>query len=132
MILYFGGSANLYGQPIASNPALLDAITTSVPASTLDTKGRLISNGEFFRVELQALDHVCEIEEGHLKESMAIRVMDYTNALSSDDAEEVFSTSVLFSPARFEGLVNTPDERAKRDRGLLKAANELQAEVSGS
>lgn len=130
MILYFGGSANLYGQPITPNPDLVDAIDASVPASSLDSKGRLTSNGEFFRVELQALDHVCEIEEGQLKERLAIRVMDYTNAQSSDDAQEVFRTSVFFSPARFEGLVNTPDKRAKRDRGLLKAANELRRGVS--
>lgn len=128
MILYFGGSANLYGQPIQTNGGLADAIVGSVPFAMFDKAKRLKGEGGYFRVELQALNHNVVVEEDEVFESLEVRVVDYTDRKSADDSNEVFRFKIDFTPDRFEGLIHTPAGRAKRNQRLLDLATSLVAD----
>lgn len=125
MILYFGGSANLYRQPIEDKSEITSAVLNAVKSASLDDAGRLQSEGNFFRVELQALKHLTQIINEELEETVDVRIMDYTGSKSSSGAVEVYRLTVVFNPHRFEALIHTPAARAKRDHRLLQAVEAL-------
>ncbi|WP_162878025.1 hypothetical protein [Trinickia diaoshuihuensis] len=129
MIAYFGPAQPLFGQAIGANAELADRVREKVPQASVSESGRLERGSAWFAIDLQCLHHRMEVEAdtGELHESMKLRVQDFTASNDATVAPTIYQKQIIFAPDRFERLIHTPKERARRDAGLLERAQTIAA-----
>jgi len=130
MIAYFGPVQDLFGQPIARNAELADAIRSGVPQVHISERGLLLrqqGKTPWFLIQLQCLHHRIAIEEegDELIERLKFRVQNFTDTNDAGLAPTLYTKEIIFRPQRFEALIHTPSERAQRDQGLLERAQNV-------
>ncbi|MEY1557988.1 hypothetical protein AB3Y40_20355 [Yoonia sp. R2331] len=64
-------------------------------------------------------------EDGDLSETLPVRVQDFTDTNDPDKAPTLHRFTITFQPDRFEALMSTPADRAKRNEALLELAQEM-------
>ncbi|MCG5077106.1 hypothetical protein [Paraburkholderia tagetis] len=128
MIAYFGPTQKLFGQPIGQNDELANHIRECVPRAKILETGRL-DKGVWIELYVQCLHHRMEvkIDTGELRESMKLRVQDLTSSNDATVAPTIYQNEIIFDAERFERLIHTPKERARRDEGLLERAQKIGA-----
>jgi hypothetical protein len=127
MVAYFAPAMNLFGQLVAKNAELTCKIRAKVPQAKISDSGRLDKGSSWYTLNLQCLHHSVRIEEadGTLVESLTLRVQDFTEANEPSKAPIVYRKQIIFNPERFEALIHTPPERAKRNESLLMRAQTI-------
>jgi hypothetical protein len=127
MIAYFAPALNLYGQAIGTESELAQHIRINVPHAGISAAGRLEKGRGFYRLDLQSLHHkaVVDASDGSFTEQLTLRVQDFTKTNEASRAPTIFKKQIVFSPARFEALIHTPPERAKRNENLLGYAQAI-------
>ncbi len=129
MIGYFAKSENLFRQRVGQNEDLAAAIRENVPQAEIDNWGNLIKGSGWYCIMMQTLHHRSEIDEdGDLSETLQVRVQDFTDTNDPDKAPTLHRFTITFQPDRFEALMNTPADRAKRNEPLLALAQEIAKE----
>ncbi|MEK6295967.1 MAG: hypothetical protein V4793_32280 [Paraburkholderia tropica] len=128
MIAYFGPTQTLFGQRVGENAELSDRIRQKVPQAGLPESGWLERGTGRFTVELQCLHHrMVQMDTGLLRESMKLRVQDFTLSNDATVAPTLYQKEVIFDRDRFERLMHTRSERARRDERLLERARTIAA-----
>jgi len=127
MIAYFGPTQSLFMQPVGKNDELATLIRAQVPQVSISPSGRLEKGSAWYKLDLQCLYHRVEIkaEDGTLIESLILRIQDFTKTNEATKAPTIFTKQLLFTPERFESLIHTPPERARRNTQLLKLAQDI-------
>ncbi|MCB1622308.1 MAG: hypothetical protein KDI44_16395 [Thiothrix sp.] len=128
MIAYFGPTESIYGQYIGSDTELVRAIIKQVSGARITPEGQLRHDGTgYFNLKLQCLHHrMTEISaEGMLSERMTLRVMDFSATNFAGEAPALYEKKIRFDPERFERLIHTAPERARRNRALLDLARQV-------
>ena len=127
MVAYFAPALSLFGQPVGENTELTQAIRRHVPQAALTDAGILSKGTSWFRLDLQCLHHKMSVGEndGHLVECLTLRVQDFTKTNEPGNAPTIYSKEIVFNPERFESLMHTPPERAKRSPHLLALARSI-------
>lgn len=129
MIAYFSPAQSLFGQPVKENTELADRIRECVPQATIGAgdSGRLEKGTGWYRLDLQCLHHRVNVQDddGSLTESLMLRVQDFTDTNEAEKAPVVYRQQIDFEPERFEALIHTPKERARRNEPLLQLAQEI-------
>ncbi|PUA42065.1 hypothetical protein C5U62_29950 [Pseudomonas protegens] len=127
MIAYFGPTQSLFAQYVGRNAELDNAIREKVPAAVLTEKGQLAKGKTWFKLELQCMHHQATIDpdDGNLVETLKLRVQDFSRTNQAAQAPTVYQKQIAFEPDRFEALIHTPPERAKRNEKLLKLAQDV-------
>lgn len=128
MIAYFSPSQNLFGQPVGQNAALASAIRKTMPQAGLSKDGKLEQGSAWYELSLQCLHHRLKIKDQAQLESLKLRVQDFTKTNNPPEAPMVYEQQIIFDPERFESLLGTPLERAKRNEKLLDLARSIAAE----
>jgi hypothetical protein len=107
------------------------SISTRNPAAVFTSDDRLQSQKDdagrsvFIRFELQFLYHRQVIGTDHqLRESLTLRVLDYSGEAMGDDAS-CFERTFQLDFDRFERLIATPTDRDRRNAALLEIARRL-------
>ncbi|WNV05910.1 hypothetical protein RP726_05720 [Candidatus Methylospira mobilis] len=59
------------------------------------------------------------------REHITLRVQDFTNTNTPEKAPVLYKKKIIFDPDRFERLINTPVDRAKRNHPLLEIAEKI-------
>ncbi|BAP88337.1 putative uncharacterized protein [Burkholderiales bacterium GJ-E10] len=129
MIAYFGPAQTLYGQRVGDTGDLAQAIRRAVPQADI-VDGQLREKERkrsFFRIDLQCLHHrvLLDDESGHLTEHMRLRVQDFTKTNDPEEAPLIYEKTIEFDPDRFERLLHTAPDRARRDENLLMVARDV-------
>lgn len=70
---------------------------------------------------LKAIDEA----DGTLVESFTLRVQDFTKTNEAAKAPTIYRKQIVFNPERFEALIHTPPERARRNESLLRVAQTI-------
>jgi hypothetical protein len=128
IIAYFGPTQSLYGQFIDNNVDLTNSIRERVTGATISDSGQLLKSKAWFRVELQCLHHRvgdATTSSAALSEHITLRVQDFTNTNTPEKAPVLYKKKIIFDPDRFERLINTPVDRAKRYPPLLEIAEKI-------
>ncbi|WP_421423931.1 hypothetical protein [Agrobacterium rosae] len=129
MIAYFAKSESLFGQKVDGIEELVQAIEARLPQATVSQDGRLEKGTAFYDLQLACLDHVVRRTDDHqIDESFIMRVSDFTKAKLPGDAATVFEKHITFDTLRFERLMATPPERARRNQDLLDIAARVDRE----
>ncbi|MBE1237408.1 hypothetical protein IHV25_07075 [Phaeovibrio sulfidiphilus] len=128
MIAYFAPATTLFGQYVGQNDDLAHAIRTKVPNAELSAEGQLGKGQGWFFLEMQCLDHKIKmLSDETLVESLCLLVRDMTTTDEPVKAPIIYEKRITFDPTRFERLVNTPPDRARRDEDLLQRAAVIAA-----
>lgn len=127
MVAYFAPAQNLFGQLVGNNSELADQIRTKVQQARISESGRLEKGEKWFSIELQCLHHKVEEMGGALVESLSLRVQDFTETNEPEKAPTLYRKRIEFNPDRFESMVNTPQDSAKRNTSLLERAQTIAA-----
>lgn len=127
MIAYFSPAQNLYGQAVGGNAELAEKIRTLVPSAGISALGVLEKGSAWYSLSIQFLNHKVSVddESGSLSESLVLRVQNFTNTNEPEKAPIVYQRQIVFDPDRFESLMQTPPERAKRNKALLDIARDV-------
>lgn len=127
MIAYFGPVQSLFGQYVAKNAELAEAIREKVPAALLTNAGQLAKGKKWFKLDLQCMHHrvTIDAEDGSLMETLKLRVPDFSQTNEPKNAPTVYQKEIVFNPDRFEALCHVPPERANRNESLLKEARDI-------
>lgn len=133
MVAYFGPAQSLYGQRVGDTGELAQAIRRAAPQAGIADGKLLRAEGErapFFRIDLQCLHHRVRVddESGRLTEQMRMRVQDFSNTNDPEKAPLIYEKTMEFDPDRFERLLHTSADRARRDESLLAVAREVARE----
>jgi hypothetical protein len=130
MVIYQGRNLDLFGLRVRDG-AMRTSISTRNPAAVFTSDDRLQSQKDdagrsvFIRFELQFLYHRQVIGTDHqLRESLTLRVLDYSGEAMGDDAS-CFERTFQLDFDRFERLIATPTDRARRNAALLEIARRL-------
>lgn len=125
MIPYMAKSLELYKQKGFSD-AIKSGISNKVSSAEFDEAGRLRSTEPWLSLTLQSLHHrIQRNTDETITESMKIWVKDYTRTNNPASAPLIFEAVVTFDHDRFERLIATPPERARRDHRLLEIASQI-------
>lgn len=134
MIAYMANSLDLYGQYLGTNKELADAISEQVPQAQVSVDGQLIrsSDNTRFQIDLYCLEHktnYLDTSDSHI-EHMMLEVINYTGMyiINPQQAPVIYRKKIIFEPERFERLINTPQDSARRDKDLLDLARGIAAE----
>lgn len=124
MVAYFAPAMSLFGQMIGKNIELAAQIRERVPQAVISERGRLDKGRSWYALYLQCLHHRVAVDEkdGTLTESLTLRVQDFSDTNVAADAPTIYRKKIDFNPERFEGLIHTPPERARRNEKLLEIA----------
>lgn len=128
MIAYLSVPLNLYRQR-GFTAEMRASITEKVSSAGFDKDDRLQSTAPWLVLTLQSLHHRIRREpDDTIDESMKLWVKDYSATNDPTSAPLVYETVVTFDHDRFERLVATPPDRARRDHGLLEIAKQILGE----
>ena len=127
MVAYFAPAMNLFGQLVATNAELTTKIREKVPQAKIPDSGRLDKGSSWYALNLQCLHHKVMVDEadGTLVESLTLRVQDFTKTNEATNAPIIYRKQIVFNPERFEALIHTPPERARRNEILLRLAQTI-------
>jgi hypothetical protein len=126
MFAYFSPAQNLMGQAVAENCELKKAIEEKVPQARFSGQGRLDKGVAWYQIMLQCLLH--KINDSTGEEHMLLRVLDYTNTIYPEKAPLIYKKVINFDMNRFEKLINTPPERARRGEKWLRLIHGIATE----
>ena len=105
MIAYFAKGENLYGQVIPANTGLARALIEKVPDAVFNERGQLKTRGKYFRINFNCTRHRCIIRnDGSLRETIDLRVKNYTDTMIPLDAPTVFTKRIVMDQDHFERL----------------------------
>lgn len=124
MVAYFSPAMELFGQLVGMNAELTGLIREKVPQAKISDTGRLEKGTSWYLLSLQCLHHKAAVDEddGALIESLTLRVQDFTKTNEAVKAPTIYKKQLIFSPERFEALIHTPPENARRNESLLGLA----------
>jgi hypothetical protein len=116
---YMSDAQSIFGQRIVDNEGFKQAIRQIDGAEIVneDRIGRR-KDAKFFRVDWSFIDHRVTHEDGELVERLWFHVTD-------GNGKKIHRQDICFAPSRFERLVATPPEKARRNIELLKIAAEV-------
>lgn len=113
---YMANAHSLYRQTIHNNEAMKDAIRKRHPVAGLTDSGELGKGTAYYRILWSFILHTITAGDT-LEETMKM-------VLADDRQRRIYTQEIRFDHNRFERLLNTPPERARRNPGLLKVARE--------
>ena len=124
MVAYFAPAMNLFWQTVGKDSELAAQIREKVPQAAISESGRLEKGKSWFQLYLQCLHHKVAVSEddGMLTESLTLRVQDFSTVNEAAKAPTIYVKNIVFNPERFEALIHTPPERARRNASLLSLA----------
>ncbi|WP_299846339.1 hypothetical protein [uncultured Paracoccus sp.] len=128
MIVYLAVPLNLYRQKGFAEE-IKASIQQKVSSAEFDQAGRLQSTAPWLALTLQPLHHrIRRDPDDRIEESMKLWIKDYSRTNDPSRAPLIHQAVVTFDHDRFERLVATPPDRARRDDDLLEIARQILGE----
>ncbi|MGW9232847.1 hypothetical protein ACWGPT_18475 [Pseudorhizobium sp. NPDC055634] len=127
MLAYFSPTKSLVGRYIHDNEDLVAHIRERVDGAVITDDRRLEQAPKTFTsITFEFIGHeVIRGDDGSVAESMIMRVARNSHARNRREMVPLLRQTIEFDEARFSALRSVPAEKARRNEGLLKIAEDM-------
>ena len=119
IVAYMSDSQSLFGQYIASNTELRQAIIKHAPKIALSKDDQIRgAEGHFAELDVCFIHHRFSKKDGDIIQTMKMRI-------TKGHQQQICEQKITFDLKKFERLLCVPPKQAKRDQALLDLADQV-------